>query len=57
MWYAEHLHDRLGRLLDRTFTKSEFVYFLVLADKEQSARASDDDWPVFYARLLLERYA
>ncbi len=56
LWYAEHLQGRLGRLLNRAFTKSEIVYFLVMADKEQSARAPGADWAAFYAMLLLERY-
>lgn len=56
LWYAGYLQDRLGRLLNRAFTKSEVVYFLVMADKEQSARAPGADWATFYATLLLERY-
>ncbi len=57
LWYAEYLQDRLGRLLNRAFTKSELVYFLVMADKEQSVRAPGADWPEFYATLLLEHSA
>jgi hypothetical protein len=56
LWYAGYLQDRLGRLLNRAFTKSEVVYFLVMADKEQSVRAPGADWATFYATLLLERY-
>jgi len=57
LWYAEYLQDRFGRLLNRAFTKSELVNFLVMADKEQSARAPGADWPTFYATLLLEHFA
>ena len=56
LWYAGYLQDRLGRLLNRAFTRSEVVYFLVMAEKEQSARAPGADWAAFYATLLLERY-
>ena len=28
LWYAEHLRERLGALLNASFTKSEFVYLL-----------------------------
>ncbi len=56
LWYAGYLQARLGRLLNRAFTKSEIVYFLVMAEKEQSARAPGADWAGFYATLLLERY-
>lgn len=39
LWYADHLRERLGELLDASFTKSELVHLLVLVAAEQPLRA------------------
>ena len=39
LWYAEHLRERLGALLNASFTKSELVYMLILVVNEQPLRA------------------
>lgn len=56
LWYAEYLQQRLSGLLGRSLTRSDLVYFLVLAAKEHPRRAPEVEWPEFYAALLLEEY-
>jgi hypothetical protein len=56
IWYAEYACSRLGKLLNAKFTKSELVYLIVAADKEQSLRAPGADWPVYFTKFFLERY-
>ena len=56
-WYAEHLQERVGRLVGRSFTRSELVDFFVLADAEHAGQSPRPDWPVFYADLFVQRYA
>ncbi len=56
LWYADFLHERLGKLLGARFTRSELVYLLVCADKEQALHAPGADWPSYYARFFAERY-
>jgi hypothetical protein len=34
LWYADYLQERLGGLLEASFTKSELVYMLVLVANE-----------------------
>ena len=40
-WYAEHLKSRLSELLGASFTKSELVYLIVSAEKEQAPKRAD----------------
>jgi hypothetical protein len=56
IWYAGYLCKRLGELLDAHFTKSELVYLIVAAEKEQGLRAPGSNWPVFFTKFFLERY-
>lgn len=56
LWYAEYLHPKLSRLLRARFTKSELVYLLVMADKEQNIDAPGADWKSYYSRFFIERY-
>ncbi|HYN86953.1 MAG TPA: hypothetical protein VER55_00415 [Ardenticatenaceae bacterium] len=55
LWYADYLHGRLNALLEAPLTKSDLVYFLVFAAKQQQRRGSGGDWPTDYAELLLRR--
>jgi hypothetical protein len=55
LWYAERLQEQVGRLVGRSFTRSELVYFFVLADKEYARQSPRPDWPVFYADLFVQR--
>lgn len=56
IWYAGHLRDKLGPLLNASFTQSELTYLLILVEKEQSMRAPGGDWPRYYAKFFMERY-
>jgi hypothetical protein len=47
LWYAEHLQERLGALLNASFTKSELVYLLILVANEQPLRALGADWSCY----------
>jgi glutaredoxin len=57
IWYAEYLQAPLGKLLQTPFTKSQLVYCVMYADFERTARASDSNWPEFYADHFIERFA
>lgn len=57
MWYADYLHEKLCRLLNATFTKSELIYLLVWVSKEQPQRAPGAEWTTYYAKWFIERYA
>jgi hypothetical protein len=52
LWYADYLRERLGALLDATFTKSE----LVLVAAEQLLRAPGANWARYYAKFFLGLY-
>ena len=57
LWYAEHLKERLGALLDASFTKSELVYMLILVANEQPLRAPGASWARYYSKYFLGLYA
>ena len=52
LWYAYYLRERLGDLLDASFTKSE----LVLVANEQPLRAPGANWARYYARFFIALY-
>jgi hypothetical protein len=56
LWYAEHLIERLGALLDASFTKSELVYMLILVANEQPLRAPGANWARYYSKYFLGLY-
>ncbi len=56
LWYAEFLHPKLTDLLSASFTKSELVYLLVTADREQAMFAPGTSWSTYYAFFFAERY-
>ena len=56
LWYADHLADEIGRLLDRTFTRSELTVTLADAANEHEARGAEQPWASFYADFFCERY-
>ena len=56
LWYADFLMVRLTKRLKAKFTKSELVYLLVAADREQEFRAPGADWPGYYAKFFYDRY-
>lgn len=57
LWYADHLKEKLASVLGAKMTKSELVYLLVTADKEQNLVAPGANWPRYYANFFLDRYA
>jgi hypothetical protein len=57
LWYAEYLHERLGPLLQASFTKSELVYLLIWVASEQPLNAPGADWARYYADFFMQRYA
>ncbi len=57
LWYAEYLQEKLGPLLDATFTKSELVYLLIRVANEQPLRAPGANWKRYYAKFFIGLYA
>ncbi len=57
IWYAEHLHEPLGELLDTPFTKSQLIYCLMNAEFEREARAPNVEWSRYYADHFIDRFA
>jgi glutaredoxin len=57
IWYAEHSKDTFAEQFGMRFTKSQLIYCLMNADFEHAARAPDSEWPEFYAREIVERFA
>jgi hypothetical protein len=56
LWYADYLRERLGALLDASFTRSQLVYLLILVASEQPLNAPGANWARYYARFFIERY-
>ena len=57
IWYAPHLLE-LGfdKLLRATILKSDLIYLLVRADKEQMSEAPGAAWERYYADFFIARY-
>ena len=56
LWYADYLRERLGALLDASFTRSQLVYLLILVASEQPLNAPGANWARYYARFFITRY-
>ena len=57
IWYAGHLLDLgLEEMLDAKLLKSDLIYLLVLADKQQNLDAPGGRWERYYADFFLTRY-
>lgn len=57
IWYADHLlAQELETRLDAKLLKSDLIYLLVLADKEQQREAPGSRWERYYADFFLSRY-
>lgn len=52
-WYSGHLQTLLGDGIGRPITRSEIVYLLCKAEIQQTTDGSDEPWPAYYARLIL----
>lgn len=57
IWYADHLLE-LGfdGLLEAKILKSDLIYLLVTADKEQMTDAPGGRWERYYADFFISRY-
>jgi hypothetical protein len=56
LWYGDYLRERLGGLLDASFTKSELVHMLVLVSGEQPLKTPGANWARYYAGFFITRY-
>jgi hypothetical protein len=56
IWYADYLVDKMRIMLDSKFTKSELIYILVSAEKQNGLVAPGAYWPRFYANFIVNRY-
>ena len=57
IWYAGHLIELgLDTLLQARLLRSDLVYLLVLADKQQQLDAPGAVWERWYANFLVQRY-
>ena len=56
LWYAEHLIVDLGKALNATFSKSELVYLLVLAERQRLLESPGSEWTRYYAQFFAKRY-
>jgi hypothetical protein len=57
IWYAGHLLENgIEQLLDARLLKSDLIYLLVLADKQQMSEAPGAHWETYYADFFVRRY-
>jgi hypothetical protein len=57
IWYEEHLLEQgIEKLLDAKLLKSDLIYLLVLADKQQISEAPGAHWENYYANFFVDRY-
>ena len=57
IWYADHLLEQgFDKLLDAKILKSDLIYLLVRADKEQMTEAPGAWWERYYADFFISRY-
>jgi hypothetical protein len=57
IWYAGHLLENgIEQLLDAKLLKSDLIYLLVLADKQQMSEAPGGHWENYYADFFISRY-
>jgi glutaredoxin len=56
IWYADHVHEPIAKLLDADHTRTELIVAFVDAGAEHQARAPAEPWPEFYAKHFCERY-
>ncbi len=57
LWYADYLMVDLGKALNATFSKSELVYLLVLAERRRMLDSPGSEWTRYFARFFAQRYA
>ena len=58
LFYAGYFQAKIWDRLGGIPTRSEIIHFLLDADKEFRATGKEYmEWPAYYARMYLERYA
>lgn len=57
IWYADYSFEDLEGLLANEFTKSEYIYTLVLLSKIQKTEAPNVPWAEFYTQYLVNEYS
>jgi len=57
LWYADYMHEKLKEVLEASFTKSELIYLLVMAENDRAAVAPGSSWAPFFAAFFADRYA
>jgi hypothetical protein len=53
-WYAPQLQSSIGAGLGRSLTRSEIVYLLIKAERDQAAAGDTSAWPDYYAGVFHE---
>lgn len=57
IWYSGHLlEEGIEQIMDAKLLKSDLIYLLVLADKQQMMEAPGARWERYYADFFLSRY-
>src|SRR5438128_7630977 len=57
IWYAGHLLEQgFDKMLNASILKSDLIYLLVMADKQQTSEAPGGRWERFYADFFIRRY-
>jgi hypothetical protein len=57
IWYAGHLLEKgINTLLDAQLLKSDLIYLLVMADKQQMSEAPGGQWENYYTAFFVNRY-
>ena len=56
LWYANYLHDQLGKVLNTELTKSEIIYQLLMLEKKRALEAPEANWPEYYATILVDQF-
>jgi hypothetical protein len=55
LWYAGFLKEKVNRLLNKTYTETEIVHYLLMAEENRSIENTDAHWTDYYARFMVER--
>ena len=56
-WYAKHLRDSIGPVIDADPTVEEIAGWLTAADLDYRTEERDVSWPRYYAGFILSRAA
>jgi NAD(P)H-hydrate epimerase len=53
-WYAPYLQASIGAGLGQALARSEIIYLLIKAERDQVAAGDTSAWPDYYAGVFLE---